>query len=513
MRFRSRTASYALFLLALALAAPAAVPAQALDPAAVDCIVQEALKAWKVPGAALAIVRGDDVVYLRGHGVRELGKPEPVTPETLLAIGSCTKAFTATAVAMLVDEGKMAWDDPVRKYVECFHLADPLADANVTLRDLLCHRTGLDRHELLWFGSPLGREELIRRIGLVPLDQPFRSRWQYQNLMYLTAGYAVGVASKSSWEAFVQQRILDPLGMTGADSSTKAAEKVPNRATPHRKNAAGKVVAIPWRNLDNVAPAGAINADLRDMTRWVRFQLGEGTFEGKRLLSVANLEETRTPQMVMPTSPAATAAAEQLGLGHVSYGLGWMIQDYRGHRLVQHRGDIDGFTANVALLPRDRLGIVVLTNLDETAMVGAVTNSVIDLTLGPPKTDWNATLAEFLKKGEEQQAAARQERLEKRRPGTKPSRELGAYTGAYEDPAYGTASVSLENGALVLRWNGSTVPMEHFHFDTFTLTGDGFLVRAATADGQEQVVFSLGADGEVATMRFLGREFKKTKRP
>jgi CubicO group peptidase (beta-lactamase class C family) len=510
---RLGTASIAFSLLTLALAVPPVVLAQAVDPAAVDAIVREALKAWQVPGAAVAVVRGDEVVYLKGHGVREIGKPEPVTPETILATGSCTKAFTATAVAMLVDEGKMAWDDPVRKYVAFFRLADPLADANVTLRDLLSMRTGLDRHDILWYGSPLSREELIRRIGLVPLDQPFRSRWQYQNLTYLTAGYAVGVVSKSSWEAFVQQRILDPLGMTGADFTTTAAEKVPNHATPHRKNAVGTVVAIPWRNIDNVAPAGAINADARDMTRWVRFQLGEGSFEGKRLLSVANLEETHTPQMVMPTSPAAREAAERTGQGHVSYGMGWMMQDYRGHRLVQHRGDIDGFTANVALLPRDGLGIVVLTNLDVTPMVGAVTNSVIDLVLGLAKTDWNATLAEFVKKGEAQQAAARKERLDKRHPGTKPARALGDYTGAYEDPAYGPASVSLENGALVLRWNGSTAPLEHFHFDTFTLKGDSVLAKSATEEGQEQVVFTLGADGEVATMRLLGREFKRAKRP
>src|SRR5262249_17723241 len=391
-----------------------------VDAAAVDVIVQEALKTWRVPGAAVAIVRGDEVVYLKGHGVRELDKSEPVNADTRFAIGSCTKAFTATAMAMLVDDGKMAWDDPVRKHVEFFRLADPLADANVTLRDLLCHRTGLAEHEQLYWTSPLSREELIRRFGLVPLDRPFRSTWQYQNVMYLTAGYAVGVAAKSSWEAFVQQRIFDPLGMTGANFSTTVVAKGPNRATPHWKNAEGTVVALPWRNIDKVAPAGSINANVRDMTRWVRLQLGDGTFEGKRLLSAANLEETHTPQMVMPSSPVDRALAEKIGLGPSSYGLGWMIRDYRGHLLVSHGGNIDGFSANVALLPRDRLGIVVLTNLDVTEMRTAVTFNVIDRVLGLAKTDWNAALGEQEKQREEQEAAARKERLAKRHQGTKP---------------------------------------------------------------------------------------------
>src|SRR5262249_61764243 len=177
-----------------------------------------------------------------------LGKPDPVTPEPVFAIGSPTKAFTATAVGMLVDDGKMAWDDPVRKHVESFHLADPLADANVTLRDLLCHRSGLGLHELLWHGSPWGREELIRRTGLLQLDRQFRSTWLYANLTFLTAGYAIGLASNSSWEAFVQRRIFDPLGMNGANFSRTVAGKRPYRAAPHLKKTDGTRATIPVPN-------------------------------------------------------------------------------------------------------------------------------------------------------------------------------------------------------------------------------------------------------------------------
>src|SRR5262245_47105687 len=474
----------------------------------VDAIVQEALKAWQVPGAAVAIVRGDEVIYLKGHGVRELGKPDPVTPETLFAIGSTTKAFTATAVGMLVDEGKMGWDDLVRTHVEFFHLADPLADANVTLRDLLCHRTGLGLHQLLWHGSPWGREELIRRTGRLQLDRPFRSTWLYANLTFLTAGYAVGLTSNSSWEAFVQRRIFDPLGMNGANFSTTVAEKAPNRATPHRKSREGPMTTIPWRNIDNVGPAGSINAGARDMARWVRFQLGDGTFEGKRLLTAATLEETHTPQMVRRIPPAAREEDEQLGLRPSTYGLGWFIRDYRGHSLVYHGGNIEGFSALVALLPRDHLGIVALTNRDVTQLPSAVAYSLFDRALGLPKTDWNAELGRQEKQREEQEAAAAKALAERRRPDTKPSRELAAYASAYTDAAYGTANVSVENGALVLRWNGSTAPLEHFHYDTFSLMGNSPLITEIEAPKDRQVFFTLGADGDVATLNFLGRAFK-----
>jgi hypothetical protein len=318
----------------------------------------------------------------------------------------------------------------------------------------------------------------------------------------------VGLASNSSWEAFVQRRIFGPLGMSGANFSTTVAEKTPNRATPHRKSTDGTMITIPWRNIDNVGPAGSINADARDMARWVRFQLGDGTFEAKRLLTASTLEETHTPQMVRRIPVADREEDERLGLGPPTYGLGWFIRDYRGHQLVYHGGNIQGFSALVALLPRDRLGIVVLTNRHVTQLPSAVAYSLFDQALGLPKTDWNAELGRQEKQRENQEAAAVKALAERRRPGTKPSRELTAYAGAYDDPAYGTANVSVENGALVLRWNGSTAPLEHFHYDTFSLKGDSPLVTETDWPEDRQVFFTLGADGDVASLNFLGRTFK-----
>jgi CubicO group peptidase (beta-lactamase class C family) len=469
--------------------------------AGIDALMQEALQVWQVPGASVAVVQGDEVVYLKGFGVREQGRDGPVTPETLFAIGSTTKAITTTAMAMLVDDGKMGWDDPVRKHLPSFRLSDPLSDENVTLRDLVCHRTGLSRHDMLWYGSPWGREEIIRRIGQVKLDKSFRSTYQYQNIMYLTAGLAVGAASNSTWEEFVQERILDPLGMTGANFSTTVAEKASDHATPHRKKEE-KIEVIPWRNLDNCAPAGSINAGVRDMSRWVRFQLGGGTFEGKPLLSAANLAETHTSQMVMRMDDNQKSLLPETT--QVSYGLGWAVSDYRGHLLISHGGGIDGFRATVQLAPRARLGLVVLANLGGTAMPEAVANNLLDLLLGLPRKDWNALLMEQVKKAEAEGKTREKEREEKRHKETNPSRELAAYTGAYEEPAYGTASISLENGALQLQWSNFHSRLEHFHFDTFVAKNENPIEN-------QQITFALGADGDVATMVFLEQHFKKVK--
>jgi CubicO group peptidase (beta-lactamase class C family) len=512
MRSASRSLQLLLALLAL-LALQSLAPAQAVDEAAVDALVAEALKAWHAPGAAVAIVRDDKVVYLKGHGVKELGSEQPVTPDTQFAIASTSKAFTATAIAMLVDEGKMAWDDPVRKYLDYFRLADPLADANVTLRDLVCHRTGLSRHDLLWYGAANSREEILRRIGFVKLDRPFRSTFQYQNIMFLAAGQAAGAADKSSWETVVQKRIFDPLGMTGANFSVRVAAKAPDHATPHVR-LSGKTRPIPWKNIDNVGPAGSINASARDLTRWVRFQLGDGVFEGKRLLSAARLAETHAPQMVIdmdgPTGVPSYARAANPETNVMSYGMGWVIQDFRGQHLLSHGGSIDGFRAQVALVPKAKLGIVILSNLGRTSLPEALRNSLVELLLDLPKRDWNALYLEQTKKRLEEDRAKQKEREAKRAKGTKPSRELTAYAGTFDDPAYGPVTLMVEKEALLLKWSSHSVRLEHFHYDTFT-------GKDAAEDSLDNplanvtVTFTLDADGQVAALNMLGVEFKRPK--
>jgi len=474
--------------------------AQYIDTPGIDKLMNEAMKHWQTPGASIVVVKDDQIVFLKGYGVRDVKTKEQVTPDTIFAIGSTTKAFVTAGMAMLADEGKMRWDDPVRKHVQYFRLGDSLASENVTMRDIVTHRTGLIRHDMLWYGSPWSREEIIRRIGLVPLSYGFRTTFQYQNIMFLTAGVAIANASGSTWEEFTQKRIFDPLGMKTANLSTTVAEKSPDHATPHQKR--GSVIdTMPWRNIDNVGPAGSINASARELSNWLRLHLNEGMLDGKRLISAENIREMQTPQMVIRNEGRWQLFFPPSETSQLSYGLGWFINDYRGHKLVMHGGSIDGFRASIVLVPKSKLGVVVLTNLNGTQMPEAACYGVIDLLLGLPKEDWNQYIASQARMFETESNKTILARFAKRKKDTKPSLELAAYTGKYEDAAYGEAEISLLDGKLMLAWSNFKSKLDHFHFDTFTAKDDRLAM--------EQVQFTLNPDGEVSAMQLFGVSFRK----
>jgi CubicO group peptidase (beta-lactamase class C family) len=489
--------------LATLLLRPSLAIAQPVDTAALDGLVQEALQTWQVPGVAVVVVRGDRVVYLKGLGVRDVGTRRPVTADTVFPLASCTKAFTSTAIAMLVDEGKMGWDDPVRKHVPFFRLADPLADAEVTVRDLLCHRTGVASHDLLWYRSPHPPEEIVRRLRYLQPSKSFRAAFQYQSSMYTAAGCAVGKASQSSWGDFVQKRIFTPLEMTASSVTTKQALKAADHASPHRKNSEGKIAVIPWYPIVHPEPAGSVNVTARDLGNWLLFQLGEGTWKGKRLVSAAALGETHTPQI--PLRLEGIARAVNPFTTQMSYGLGWVVQDYRGQLQITHVGSIDGFRAHVAFLPQAKLGIGILSNLQATRMNNALANTLVDHLLRHPAHNWHAHFAALVQMEEESVKAQMRELEERRQRGTKPSRELTHYTGQYEDPAYGSARVVLERGGLVWEWNTFRLPLEHYHYNTF-------LVKDESLFGTRMVVFNLNADGDVAGMKLMDMDITFRKK-
>ena len=462
-----------------------------VDTKAVDRIVTNTMQAFHIPGAAVAIVQNDRVVYVKGYGVTEIGGSTAVTADTLFGIGSLTKAFTSAAMAMLVDAKKMDWDDPVRKYVPYFHLSDPCADSLVTLRDIVSHRTGLSRHDELWDNTPLTREQTIRAIGLVKLTKPFRSAYQYNNIMFTTAGEAVASASGMSWGDFVRTRIFKQLGMN-ASAITMAEFNAANHAAGHswdRRNERVKVQT--FVDPDNLAPAGAIASSAKDMAQWVRFQLADGS---------SALRETKTPQTVIPLIDETKLVSPETNM--LNYAMGWNVSDYRGEYLVSHGGALNGFRAQIALLPKQNAGLVVLFNLGRGYAGMAIRNAVLDQFLGKPSRDWTAYYLAAEKTTDSKDDAAKAERESKRIPNTKPSRELAAYAGTYTNPAYGTATVTLENNALVLRWNRLTVPLRHFHFDTFRAESD-------PDDLDEEVSFHLGSDGAVKTMTFFGEDFDR----
>jgi CubicO group peptidase (beta-lactamase class C family) len=474
----------------------------AIDTPRVDAAVREMMEAGEIPGAAVALVFGD-ATYVQGYGVREKGKKDPVTPETLFANASTTKAFTTTAMALLVDEGKMAWDDPVRKYLPSFRLADPHADALVTLRDLVCHRTGLPRHDMLWYHSDYDRAEILRRIGSAKLAAPFRSLYQYQNICYMAAGEAVRAASgASSFEAFAHNRLLTLLGMASTNFSSHDAERAANHAEPHQRRK-GKVVRTPYLNFDNVGPCGSMNSCASDMLAWLRFQLAGGLApDGTRLLSEANLRETHTAQMVVRVDDDTRARYPHLT--QMSYGLGWSLWNYRdGYGVVSHSGAIDGFRAHVALIPEKKIGVALFLNLSVPA-AELMRNALFDVLLGLPPGDWGTALKTDLKKADKEQKDKEKERREQRKKGREAPLSLSAFVGDYEDPSYGTVAITKhKKEGLALRWNRLDSPLRHQTFTTFLTTAD------TDTFGEVEVTFDLSAAGEIAGLRLFDGHFTR----
>jgi CubicO group peptidase (beta-lactamase class C family) len=480
---------------------PSALP----DLARIDAAVQKASSVWQTPGLAVAIVAGDEVFYLRGHGVRQAGERHPVTPDTLFSFGSVTKAFTATTLGLLVAEGKAGWDDPVRKHLPWFHLSDPLADREVRLRDLLCHRTGLARHDWLWYRAPWTVEESVRRMAHLEQHTSFRSNYEYNNLGYLAAGLAITRAAERPWPEVMQKRLLDPLEMKTTVFTRAAAVKASDHATPHHRTREGKVVPMAWYPDDSqIRASGSLKGSVRDLSQWLRVQLEGGRRGGKVIIPAAILAETHTAQISVKSDPGLIDPRIRT---RSSYGLGWHVHDYRGHAVLEHGGATDGFRARVILLPQERLGIALLTNLDETACLTATGDTLVDLLLGLEPRDWHTEHLARVRKVQAAQHEAYQKRLASRRPGTKPSRELGAYAGRYRDAAYGQLEVVRGEEGLTLKWSSFTLPLRHFHFDTFligepTEAGTGRLLG-------ELAMFQLNAAGEVSQLRFLGRSFER----
>lgn len=468
------------------------------DWSSLDAFINSSTKEWKVPGAAVAIVQDQSVVYMKGFGVREIGKNQPVTPDTLFDIGSCTKAFTSAAIAMLVDEGKMQWDEKVNIYIPFFHLRDPLADENVTIRDLLTHRTGVPPTDLLWYVFPGAlREQLIRRLAFANPNAGFRAKFQYQNMMYVAAGYAVGQVAHGTWDDFIQTRIFQPLGMTESDTSATDAQKSPDYATPHEQNPDGSVKPIPWHNIDNAGPAGSINSSARDMANWMTLQLNDGMYDGKRLISEKNMREMHTPQMVIqPGGEIPTVFFPDST--QLSYGLGWFVQEYRGHQLILHAGDIDGFSTMVVLIPEIHTAYFVVINLSSSYRQ-VLSYQIADRLLGLPDPGWSA----HFKKLEADLRAEEKSREEawesKRTPGTHPSRDLSAYAGTYQNPQYGDAQIALQNGKLALHFHSIHTDLDHFQYDTFVVN----------FEKKTRLTFCLDDDGNVAEFTVNGLEFKR----
>ena len=476
---KPRTILKIFVLVVLLLAALQIASAQDIPGSSFDDYVNKAINDWQVPGVAIAIIKDDRVVMARGYGVRELGKPALVDEHTLFAIGSSSKAFTAASIAMLVDENKLKWDDPATKYLPGFQLFDPYTTRELTVGDLLSHRSGLARGDMLWYASAYDRDEVLRRIRYLKPTWSLRAHFGYQNIMFLAAGQIIPALTGKNWDDFIRERIFTPLGMKSSNTSIKALASSDNVATPHSK-IEEKLQPVSWRNIDNIGPAGSINSNVVDMAQWVRLQLGGGVYQNQRLLSSAAIKEMQTPQTIIRLE----GSMERLypAAHFLSYGMGWFLSDYRGRKVVEHGGAIDGMRGEVAMIPEEKLGLVILTNRHGSILPQALMFRIFDSYLGAAPRDWSAEMLKAVKGLEDQAKVAEKKAEAERVKGTSPSLALEKYAGTYQSDMYGEAKIAFENGKLVVRFGPNfTGDLEHWNYDTFRVTwrdpmeGKGFI--------------------------------------
>jgi CubicO group peptidase (beta-lactamase class C family) len=470
-------------------AAPNSAPSPAAKLHGLDDLAADAMKQWKVPGVAIAVVQDGKVIYAKGYGYRDLEQKLPVTPATLFPIGSITKSFTALTFAILKNEGKVDWDKPVRSYLPEFQMNDPVASEQATPRDLFSHRTGLPRHDLVWYSSDFTREDLVNRLRYLKPNKGFRSAYQYNNLTVMTMGYLEGKLTGLGWEGCIRQKIFAPLGMSHSDLSVTEIEKTDDHALPYELKK-DVVTKVPYHNIDAIGPAGSINSSVDDMSRYLIFQLGDGKYEGKQIVAENDLREMHSPQTAIPDPPPAFSMP---GLGHFSYGLAWVATSYRGHNLVWHNGGIDGFYALLSMLPDDHMGVVILTNLPNGQTPEVLAYNVYDRLLGLDPMPWFDRFKDLEAKGKKEEEEAKKNKPTDRKAGTHPSHSLAEYAGEYQNDGYGSIKVVVKGDALELSLNKlGPYPLEHYHYDIFQVPEENDSFAAG-----EKFQFEMNKKGDI----------------
>ena len=485
-----------LILAALFLAAAAA--AQTTPPADLDAYVARAMKTFEVPGVAVAIVKDGKIVLAKGYGVRKLGDPTLVDEHTLFGIGSNTKAFTAAALATLVDQGKISWDDPVYQRLPGFQMYDPYVSHEMTIRDLLTHRSGMGLGEgdlLFWPHTTFTRQEIIYKLRFMKPASGFRSHYAYDNLLYMTAGQVIPAVTGTSWEDYVREKILVPLGMKTSNTSNTLFRPGDNYAFPHSK-VDGKLQVVPFQELDNAGPAGSINSSVAEMCKWLRLQLGRGKFPDRdgRLFSEAQSREMWSSQTILPINETSTGPLAALRPHFHSYGLGWGLSDYKGRKLIGHSGGLSGFVTRVLLIPEENLGIVILTNAEQTSAFEAILFHIVDHYLGGATSDWiTAFKAQDDKDGQDAAEAIRKA-ASSRAADSKPSLPVEKYVGVYTDAWYGAVTIKLQEGKLVFSLDHTPMAvadLQHWQYDTFKAHWRDRTIEDAL------VTFALKPDGAI----------------
>lgn len=470
---RVRTVSFAVALMVCGAAARAQDADVAKKLQGFDAYMEQTLKDWNTPGVGVGIVVGDKLVFVKGYGYRDYEKKLPFTAKTLQPIASNSKLFTAVAAGMLVEEGKLTWDKPVRESVPEIQFYNDQLNNNVTLRDMLSHRTGVTRHDLIWFKSPFTRKELFDRLKYLEPQEPMRETFLYNNLMFAAAGQIIEMKSGKKWEDFVRERIFAPLDMNTTNYTIADMLKQPDYGVPFReKRDSFELYKIPYyQDTEGVAPAGAVISNIDELSHWLIALMNQGKYNGKQVLPASVLKATLQPAIALPNT-----AGEALGYWEIlnsAYGMGRQTASYRGKLLTFHGGDLPGFHSQISFMPNDKIGVIVLVISDHSApLYNIISYNVCERLLGMDQTPWSQRQLQQRLANKKAATESRTKAGADRVPNTKPSHALGDYVGDYENPAYGILKIGLQADQLQFGFHDFHFPMSHFHYDRFDTPDD-----------------------------------------
>lgn len=475
MRYSFKKAFLFLFLAIITMAAPTPAKEKKGDLGNIKTFINTNMKRFNVPGASVLVVKDGKVLMSEGFGYRDVEKKLPVTPETLFAIGSCTKAFTAYSACLLAQEGKLDLDKPLRNYYPNLLMDDPYITEHITMRDLLCHRTGFPGHDLIWYHSKASREDIVNDLKYLKFAHGFREKFHYSNPMFILAGEVIAKVSGKSWDDYIRQNIFIPLGMNNSSTTAEEYEKTPNHATGYKADPMStdtipdSLYSLPLTktdykatNINTAGAAGSINSNIIDMAKWLSLQMNEGKFKGKEMMKKELFLQMHSPQM-----PTGGLYEAQSPFTPADYCLGWGEMTYRGKYIVQHSGGIDGFASFVTFMPGEKIGIIILTNKDSTHFHSMLASEMYDRLLGLPDNHWSDKLFKGMNSSLPLKKAALEEEEKNRVKGTQPSHPMEDYAGIYRHPAYGDLIVKYEGGGLTVQINDMKTALSHYHYDVF----------------------------------------------
>jgi CubicO group peptidase (beta-lactamase class C family) len=460
--------------------------------AGLDTLINRILKEWHVAGVSVAVVEKNKVLLAKGYGYKDYENKVPVTENTLFAIGSCTKAFTSSLLSFPMKDGKLDFDKPVHNYLpELMFIKDELT-RNITARDMMCHRTGLPRHDLAWYSAKTRRDSLIHIIRYFEPSAPLRQAWQYNNFMFLAQGVLAEKLSGKSWEELIKEKLFTPLGMNASNTSMNDHQKAPDYSYGYREED-GKVIKMKFMNIDAIGPAGSINSNAKDMANWVITWINGGKFNGKEIIPTSYYNQAISSQMIIG---GGLPTKEVSDVFFSNYGFAWFLANYRGHYRVEHGGNIDGFSTNTSFFPSDSIGIFISVNQNGSPVPAIIRNTIVDRMLALKFRDWH----QMRKTDVEKSKAAAKEKQKadstQRKWGTKPSHTLADYTGVYKNEGYGSIAIYQDKDSLKGSYNGLKFKLKHYHFDYFNFA---FAIDEADIDEENAMkgLFTINVKGDI----------------